>query len=107
MEKKSNTFTLVLTGVFGFFILLGLIAFSTYKSNSPTSSNVDLTAWGTIEKSIFDNYINEYKQTYNIDFKLTYTYKSLDTIDSELVEAIATGKSPDIILIPHTLEKRY
>lgn len=107
MEKKSNTFKLVLTGVFGFFILLGLIAFSTYRSSSPTANNVEITAWGTIDKSIFDNYIAKFKQDYNIDFRLVYTYKSANTIDAELVEAIATGKSPDVILIPHTLEKRY
>jgi len=94
-------------GVFAFFIILGLIAFSSYKSSSPTNSNVEISVWGTLDKTIFDNYINKYKQDKSIDFKLTYTYKSLDTIDSQLVEAIATGKAPDAILIPHTLEKRY
>ena len=106
-NDNSNKFKLILTGVFGFFILLGLIAFSTYKSNSPTSSNVEINVWGTVDKTVFNDYITQYKQDKNIEFKLTYTYKSLDTIDGDLVEAIATGKAPDAILIPQELEKRY
>ncbi|MFH1454764.1 MAG: extracellular solute-binding protein [bacterium] len=107
MNQDQNKFKVVLTGVFVFFILIGLIAFSTYKSNSPTSSNVEINVWGTIDKSVFNNYISKYQQDKKIQFKLAYTYKSLDTIDSQLVEAIATGKAPDAILIPQTLEKRY
>ncbi len=107
MQSNPNKFKLVLTGVFVFFILVGLIAFSTYKSKNTTNNSTEINVWGTINKTVFDNYINKYKQDENLQFKLTYTYKSFDTIDSELVEAIATGKAPDAILIPHTLEKRY
>lgn len=107
MEQGPDKFKLVLTGVFGFFILLGLIAFSTYKSNNPANSSVEITVWGTVDKTIFNDYLNKFKQDNNTEFKLTYTYKSLDTIDADLVEAIATGKAPDAILIPQTLEKRY
>ena len=94
-------------GVFIFFILVGLIAFSTYKSKTSTSNNVNISIWGTLDKTSFDSYINKYKQDSNLQFQLTYSYKSLDTIDSQLVEAIATGKAPDVILIPQNLIKRY
>ncbi len=107
MNADQNKFKLILTGVFIFFILLGLVAFSTYKSPSNTSANINITIWGTIDKNIFDSYINKYKQDKNLEFQLTYLYKSLNTIDNQLVEAIATGKAPDAILIPQTLEKRY
>lgn len=107
MYNDSNKFKLILTGVFIFFIILGIVAFSTYRSKNDTSGNVEITVWGTVNKTVFDNYIEKYKQENNSQFNLTYVYKSLDTIDSELVEAIATNKAPDAILIPHTLEKRY
>src|ERR1035437_8139345 len=107
MNPNPNKFKLVLMGVFAFLILLGLIAFSTFKSTSATNSKVDINIWGVIDKTTFDNYITQFKQDNNYEFKLTYTYKSLDTIDGDLIEAIATGKAPDAILIPHTLEKRY
>jgi ABC-type glycerol-3-phosphate transport system substrate-binding protein len=107
MNDNSNKFKLVLTGIFAFFILLGVVAFSTFKSNSPTNSKIEINVWGVVDKTVFDNYITKYKQDKNLEFKLAYTYKSLSTIDNELIEAIATDKAPDAILIPHELEKRY
>jgi ABC-type glycerol-3-phosphate transport system substrate-binding protein len=107
MEQEQDKFKLVLTGVFIFFILVGLIAFSTYRSSNTANTNVVVSIWGTVDKTAFDNFVTKYKQEKNLQFQLTYTYKSIDTIDSQLVEAIATGKAPDAILIPHTLEKRY
>ncbi|MFH0755515.1 MAG: extracellular solute-binding protein [bacterium] len=107
MNPSKDKFKLIIIGIFVFFIILGLVAFSTYKSNNQTNNNVEINIWGTINKIIFDNYISKYKQNKNIEFNLTYTYKNLDTIDNELIEAMATGKAPDAILIPHTLEKRY
>jgi ABC-type glycerol-3-phosphate transport system substrate-binding protein len=94
-------------GVFGFFVILGLLAFSTYKSTNTSTSNVIINIWGTIEKNTIDNFISKFKQDKNLQFNYNYIYKNLETIDNDLVEAIATGKAPDVILIPQTLEKRY
>src|SRR5574344_363441 len=102
MYNNSNKFKLVLLGIFGFFIVLGVVAFSTYRSSSSTNSTVNISVWGTVDKTLFDKYIEKYKQDNNAQFSLSYTYKSIDTIDGELVEAIATNNAPDAILIPHT-----
>lgn len=107
MENNKNTFKIVLTGLFVFFALLGVVAFSTFKASNPTNSNVEISIWGTLDKNIFDSYLTKYKQDMGIELKVVYTYKSLSTIDGQLVEAIATGKAPDVILVPHTLQKRY
>lgn len=107
MNQDSNRFKIILTSVFGFFILLGLLAFSTYKATNSANSSVDIAVWGTVDKTLFNNFLSKYKQDKNIEFKLTYTQKGLDTIDADLVEAIATGKAPDVILIPQELIKRY
>ena len=107
MNQSTDKFKLILMGVFIFFILLGLVAFSTFKASGPTSNNVSISLWGTVDKIVFDKYIEKYKLNVGQQFQLNYTYKSLDTIDSQLVEAIATGKAPDAILIPQTLIKRY
>lgn len=105
--QNSNKFKLVLSVIFGFFILIGLIAFSTYRSSNPANTAATINIWGTVDKTIFDSYLTKYKQDNSLQFNLAYTFKSLDTIDASLVEAIATGKAPDAILIPQTLEKRY
>ncbi len=107
MENNSNKFKLVLMGIFGFCILLGLIAFSSFKSTNSASNKIEIKIWGTVDKTIFDNFITKYTLDKGLQFSLQYTYKSIDTIDSQLVEAIATSKAPDSILIPQTLIKRY
>lgn len=107
MDQSADKFKLVLMGAFIFFILVGLVAFSTYKASSPTSSNVIVNVWGTIDKITFDSFIEKYKQNSNLQFQLNYSYFAPEKIDNQLVEAIATGKAPDAIVIPQTLIKRY
>ncbi len=106
--QGNNKFKTILLAVFGFLFLVGLIAFSTFKagpsSNTPT---VNVSIWGTVDKNIFNNFIALLKTNQNLILKLTYTQKSIDTIDNDILEAIATGKAPDTILIPQELMKRY
>jgi len=105
--ESDNKFKIILTAVFGFFIIAGLLAFANYKSTNTSTSNVEVTVWGTIDKTLFDSYISKFKQDYTLEFNLTYTQKDFSTFDSELVEAIATGKAPDSILVSQELIKRY
>jgi ABC-type glycerol-3-phosphate transport system substrate-binding protein len=107
MNGETNKFKIILLSAFGFFIFLGLIAFSTYKSSNSGTTQTAITIWGTVDQTTFDNFISKYKQDQSVDFNLTYVQYPIDTIDSQLVEAIATGKGPDAILIPQELEKRY
>lgn len=107
MNPDQNKFKLILMGIFGFCILLGLVAFSTFRSNNSANNKTVVNIWGTINKVTFDDFVTQYKQDKTVDLKLNYTYKNIDTIDGDLVEAIATGKAPDVILVPQTLIKRY
>lgn len=107
MNTSDNKFKIILSVVFGSFILIGLLAFSTYKTKNTSNTQTPLTIWGTVDQATFDNFISKYKQDQGSEFNLTYVQKPIATIDSLLVEAIATGKGPDAILIPQELEKRY
>lgn len=107
MEKSSNKFKMIVMGVFGFFIIAGLLAFSMFRSTNTANSQVNVSIWGTVSKTVFDNFVSKYEQDKNLQFKLTYTEKDISTIDSDLVEAIATGKGPDAILIPQEFMSRY
>lgn len=108
MNPNKNKFKIVLTSVFGFFILLGMVVFATYKSNnSANTNNVEVSVWGTMNASLFNSFIEKYKQDKNIQFKLSYSQKDISTIDSNILEAIAAGRAPDSILIPQRLMKRY
>ncbi|MFA5764056.1 MAG: ABC transporter substrate-binding protein [Candidatus Paceibacterota bacterium] len=107
MGQENKKFKLILTGVFAFFILLGLVAFSSFKATSDANNNVEISIWGTMDKIVFDSFISQYEQSKNLELKVKYTKKDISVIDGDLVEAIATGKAPDVILIPQELIKRY
>jgi multiple sugar transport system substrate-binding protein len=103
----KSQFKIILMSVFGLFILFGLIAFSTYKNNNSDTSNVEVSVWGTVDSGVFNNFLTKLQQDTKKTLKIKYTQKDVDTLDSELVEAIATGKSPDTVLLPQEFIKRY
>jgi ABC-type glycerol-3-phosphate transport system substrate-binding protein len=107
MNPNKNRFKIILTSVFGFFILLGMVVFATYKSGSTANNNVEISIWGTMNSSVFNDFIEKFKQDKNITLKLKYVQKDISTIDTDILEAIASGRAPDSILIPQELMKRY
>ncbi len=107
MNPNKNRFKIILTSVFGFFILLGIVVFATYKSSNTANNNVEISIWGTMDSSVFNNYIEKFKQDKNIDLKLKYTEKDPNTIDNDILEAIASGHAPDSILVSQEFMKKY
>ncbi|MBX4210518.1 extracellular solute-binding protein [Candidatus Parcubacteria bacterium] len=80
-----SKFQLILTGVFGAFIVLGVILFAGSQSNGKATENVVI--WGTLPAH----------QDHSIN--LSYVEKSPQKFDQDLIEALAVGKGPDIILL--------
>src|SRR3989344_8783840 len=107
MNPENNKFKIILTAIFGILVLVGIVTFATFRSSDSKNQQVEILVWGTMKQSVFNSYIEKLRQDRNVEFKLQYTEKNINTIDAELVEAIATGRAPDAILIPHELEKRY
>ncbi|MFA6430305.1 MAG: extracellular solute-binding protein [Candidatus Paceibacterota bacterium] len=103
----KNNFQVILISVFAFFILLGIASFALYKAKDSTNTNVNLTAWGTIDVVSFENFLSKMRIDLSKDVKIKYVQKNILTIDAELVEAIASGIGPDIVLLPQNLLVRY
>lgn len=100
-------FQKILISAFGFFILFGLLAFSTYKSKTAEQDKIQISIWGTIDSVAFDYFIDKFRNDTGKKINVKYTQKNIDTIDSEIVEAVATGKTPDVVLFPQEFIKRY
>jgi ABC-type glycerol-3-phosphate transport system substrate-binding protein len=100
-------FQKILITAFGFFILFGLLAFSTYKSKTAEQDKIQISIWGTIDSVSFDYFINKFVNDTGRKINVKYTQKNIDTIDGEIVEAVATGKTPDVVLFPQEFIKRY
>lgn len=112
MNQTSNTFQIVLFIVLGVGLALGLLVFSGVIKTSPKKSDTGIVALGNI--SMWGPFINQDIITFTNSFNnqnkesvLTYTGFDEDVYDTKLLEAFASGKAPDLIILPHTLISRY
>lgn len=94
----STKFQIILTGIFGLFIVLGVIVFSMYRGSQGQVYTVKV--WGTIEQVQFSNIISQTSLAEDKQYKVEYVKKSEETFDLDLVEAIAAGEGPDVFFLP-------
>ena len=97
--KNMSQFQIILTSIFGFFILVGVILFSTNSSNNKSQSIGGVSIWGTIEGNIMKKVLIEL-----VDRDETYKnvqYKQIDeaNFDTILAEALAEGEGPDLFFL--------
>ncbi len=94
-----SKFQLILTIVFGIFIVMGVLVFSFVRTSSVPPSYV--TIWGTIPQEIFNEVLSQSPLGKSKILILTYVQKNSDTFDQDFVEALASGTGPDVVLLPH------
>src|SRR3989344_4102150 len=102
---KTSKFQIVLIGIFSLAIVVGLIVMSLSRGRTGPEV-VRLVLWGTADQTLFDSFIHE---TFAGDktVSISYIQKSKSAFDQALVEAIADGIGPDIVLLPGTSILRY
>jgi len=68
---------------------------------------VELEFWGVFDDSdVFQTLIADFNQTYP-NITINYHKKNDQTYEKDLLEAMATGRGPDIFMVHHTWLKRY
>lgn len=103
MQKNTNIVQTVVLVVFGIGIILGVLFFSgkiklPWDKESETGITGSVTVWGVLPytqvKGIFDTF-----QQQNKGLRLTYEVKDPKKMQTELVNALASGKGPDIFMM--------
>ncbi len=105
--KNNKLFQYVVIGIFVFFIIVGAIMFSTYKSSSTAVTNISISLWGTLPSDSFDSFATKYFNDSQLKYTVKYTQKDPVSFDQDLVEALASGSGPDAIILPEDLIVRY
>lgn len=99
-----NSFQTIVLGIFGFFIIAGLLAIAISKQNAAEQS-VSLSLWGSMEKSAVDEIL---RRSFDSDtIQVTYREIHENSLDRELLEALAVRQGPDLLLLPLPLLARY
>src|SRR3989344_8762493 len=91
-------FQLILTGIFGIFLIGGVIIFSAYRGSA--GDKVTLTIWGSVPAVDFSKIVESTSLKENKTLELQYTEISEDEFDQTFIEALASGTGPDLFILP-------
>lgn len=91
-------FQIILMGIFGVFLIGGVIIFSVYKGNSKNA--VTVVVWGTISQNDFGNIVKSTSLYQSKEFNIKYIEKSEADFDTDFIEALASGSGPDVFMLP-------
>lgn len=109
--KDVKGFQLALLGIFGFFIAVGVLAFAGILPGFDTESKDtflgNVVIWGTLPQTALQGALESFNTANRDVITVSYIEKSRGTFDQELVEALAEGRGPDMILLPHELIVRH
>lgn len=99
--KKISIFQIALIAAFVIAAIGGLILFAGYKGSSDADNLPTAEIWGVIPES----QIVAVKEALRNDktFKINYTEKRPEFFYNNLIEALAAGNGPDLIIIPENL----
>lgn len=93
-------FKFILISIFSIAIVAGVIVFATSSGMGSSGNTVaNLVVWGTIPDSAFSTAHQNSSISNSKDIRVTYVKKDVATFDADLVEAIADGTGPDIVIL--------
>jgi len=99
-----NSFQTIILGIFGFFIIAGLLAIALVKQKGGPEA-VSLSIWGSIPQAAVEDVL---RATFTSEtMRVSYRVIPEESLDQTLIEALAAGKGPDMVLMPLELLSRY
>lgn len=99
-------FQIIIIGVFIFFIIAGVIAFATFRGGDRENMET-VTIWGTLPARDFSDLLTTLRTDLGVELSANYHELRREEFDRELVEALASGAGPDMILLPQDLILRH
>lgn len=100
IDKQFSIFQIVMMIFFGFLAIGGVIAFATYRTEQPAQLVGEVEIWGTYNKDIFDDYLRTLKRQDDSLSKVSYRELDERNFRDSVLEAMASGNSPDLLFIP-------
>ncbi len=104
---KPN-FQLILVIVFIAAAIVGILVFSGAIpiGGDKAGSQGTVVLWGTVPGGLISEALDEFNKA-NTAFVVKYEQKSANTFDQDLLEALASGKGPDLFFLPDNLAHHY
>lgn len=103
-------FEIFLIGIFALSAIGGLIYFSTYTPAQKVEETLygsSVEVWGALDSRIMNDYLVELAKTQKALRVVHYTQIDKRSFQYELLNAIAEGRSPDLVIMPNNLLVTY
>ncbi|MDO8521146.1 MAG: extracellular solute-binding protein [bacterium] len=104
-------FQYIILAVFGIMAVVAVAVFSVAPEKEDTAvagAKGNAVIWGTFSKTReLDDVIKKFNEVYKESFSISYDYHDPQTFDGGIVEALASGRGPDILLLPDDLVLRH
>lgn len=100
--NNLRPFQIALIGIFGFFAVVAVIILTTYqakKSNLEQAYGDSIVIWGTLPQDAFKTLIQDISKVDKAFHVVEYRQIDKESFDFELVNAIAEGRSPDLVIL--------
>lgn len=109
--QDTNTFQIILLASFGVAALIGVVLFATgFLTNGSSSSDqqpVSFSIWGELSSNQFNSLLDQ-SGIADIDaITISYTNVPSGQLEDRLINALARGSGPDVLLTPHTNLLRF
>ena len=99
-------FQIIVLAAFIVAIIGGAIAFATYKGGQSTTLP-PVTIWGTLPTDTIQKYVQQINLARAQQLQINYVEVSSANFNSTLINALANGTGPDVVLLPQNLLSRF
>jgi ABC-type glycerol-3-phosphate transport system substrate-binding protein len=98
--KNSNSFQTILLLIFGVGAVIGVSVFAIVRTMNPERNMPTLEIWGTLPEEYFDYFGPNNSDDIYLQ-KAAYREIRSEDFDQILIEALADGAGPDLVLLRH------
>ncbi len=102
MNEKASIFQIILFSVLIVLIIFAVLIFSNQSSGNKNVQLESVEMWGLVPKEV----ISKIQESINFEDDLVsikYTEHQKENFEKDLIEALASGTGPDIVLLPDDL----
>lgn len=101
---KTNATQIIILGIFILFLVIGVIVFAKFSGGSSSTVSGDpVEIWGTLPESNMTLALQDIVGQKLANINIIYKEISAANFEQTLIESLADGTGPDVILIPNTL----
>lgn len=97
--RNFSIFQIAIIGFSFFIIVLGIIVFATTKADQELKIGT-VTMWGVEDSEVVMDLVSDINERNHGSISVNYVQFEIDKLKEELLEALAIGEGPDILLIP-------